>query len=78
MPMNVIQLEPSANRGNGMDKRKPNVVEPEDFDPDTPSPVPGQLPGEPLDTPSYPGDDDDSDDEREDENQAVPDEKDDE
>ncbi len=62
-----------------MDKRKPQIVEPEEFDPDAPSPVPGQLPGRPEDVPSYPGDDDDSDDEREDENEAVPeDEEDDE
>ncbi|CCB65692.1 MULTISPECIES: hypothetical protein [unclassified Hyphomicrobium] len=57
-----------------MDKRKQQVVEPEEFDPDEPSPVPVQMPGEPLEAPSYPGDDDDSDDEREDENEAVPDE----
>ncbi len=61
-----------------MDKRKSQIVEPEDFDPDTPAPVPAQLPGEPVDAPTYPGDDDDSDDEREDENEAVPDEEDDE
>ncbi len=56
-----------------MDKRKSQVVEPEEFDPNAPSPLPDQLPGEPADVPSYPGDDDDSDDEREDENEAVPD-----
>lgn len=61
-----------------MDKRKQQVVEPEEFDPDEPSPVPAQLPGMPVDTPTYPGDEDDSDDEREDENEAVPDEDEDE
>ncbi len=61
-----------------MDRRKTQIVEPEEFDPDAPSPVPGQLPGEPEPVPSYPGDDDDSDDEREDENEAVPGDEDDE
>lgn len=56
-----------------MEKRKSQVVEPEEFDPDEPSPVPAQMPGQPLDVPSYPGDEDDSDDETEDENEAVPD-----
>ncbi len=59
-----------------MEKRKSQVVEPEKFDPDAPSPVPAQMPGVPLDVPSYPGDEDDSDDEREDENEAVPDDED--
>lgn len=59
-----------------MEKRKSQVVEPEEFDSDEPSPVPVQMPGEPLDVPSYPGDEDDSDDEREDENEAVPDDED--
>lgn len=59
-----------------MDRRKPQVVEPEEFDPDAPSPVPAQLPGHPAEAPSYPGDEDDSDDEREDENEAVPEEDD--
>lgn len=57
-----------------MGKRKAQVVEPEAFDPDEPSPVLVPLPGRPESVPSYPGDDDDSDDEREDENEAVPDE----
>jgi hypothetical protein len=56
-----------------MDKRKPQVVEPEDFDPDAPSPATERLPGQPADVPTYPGDEDDSDDERDDENEAVPD-----
>jgi hypothetical protein len=59
-----------------MEKRKSQVVEPEEFDADEPSPVPAQSPSEPVEAPSYPGDDDDSDDEREDENEAVPDEDD--
>ena len=59
-----------------MDKRKRQIVEPEEFDPDAPSPAPEPLPGEPEPVPSYPGDDDDSDDEREDENEAVPDDED--
>jgi hypothetical protein len=62
---------------NAMDKRKSEIVEPETFDPDAPSPIPADMPGEPLDVPSYPGDDDDSDDERDDENEAVPDDEDD-
>ena len=57
--------------------RKSQVIEPEEFDPDAPSPVPVQMPGQPAETPSYPGDDDDSDDERNDENEAVPDDDDD-
>lgn len=55
-----------------MGRRKSQVVEPEQFDPDEPSPVPAQTPGRPIDVPAYPGDDDDSDDERQDENEAVP------
>jgi hypothetical protein len=58
-----------------MDKRKSQVVEPEEFDPDAASPVPVQMPGQPMDAPAYPGDEDDSDDEREDENEAVPDDE---
>lgn len=58
-----------------MGKRKAQIVEPEAFDPDEPSPVRAPLPGSPESVPSYPGDDDDSDDEREDENEAVPDEE---
>jgi hypothetical protein len=61
-----------------MEKRKSQVVDPEEFDPETSSPVPTQMPGRPHDAPSYPGDDDDSDDERDDENVAAPDEDDDE
>ena len=57
-----------------MGKRKAQVVEPEAFDPDEPSPVAVQPPGTPESSPSYPGDEDDSDDEQEDENVAVPDE----
>ena len=56
-----------------MGKRKAQIVEPESFDPEEPSPVAVPAPGTPEDAPSYPGDDDDSDDEREDENVAVPD-----
>ncbi|MFA5958075.1 hypothetical protein [Hyphomicrobium sp.] len=59
-----------------MDRRKSQVVEPEEFDPDALTPIPEQEPGEPEEVPTYPGDDDDSDDEREDENEAVPDEDD--
>jgi len=59
-----------------MGKRKSQVVEPEEFDPDAPSPETVQMPGHPADVPSYPGDDDDSDDERDDENTAVPDDED--
>jgi hypothetical protein len=56
-----------------MERRKPQVVEPEEFDPETPSPTPAQMPGRPQDVPLYPGDEDDSDDETDDENVAVPD-----
>lgn len=57
-----------------MGKRKGQIVEPEAFDPDEPSPIAVPTPGTPESVPSYPGDDDDSDDERDDENAAVPDE----
>ncbi|HET6390684.1 hypothetical protein [Hyphomicrobium sp.] len=57
-----------------MGKRKAQIVEPESFDPDAPSPVSGPLPGTPEEAPSYPGDNDDADDETENENEAVPDE----
>ncbi|RUO99276.1 hypothetical protein [Hyphomicrobium sp.] len=61
-----------------MDKRKTQVIEPEEFDPEAPSPVPERLPGRPQDVPAYPGDEDDSDDERDDENVAVPEDENDE
>jgi hypothetical protein len=57
-----------------MEKRKGDgsVVEPENFDPEAPSPTTVQMPGEARPVPTYPGDEDDSDDERDDENEAVP------
>ena len=54
-----------------MDKRKKEVIDPEDFDADVPADEQVILPGKPVTSPPVPGDDDDADDELEDENEAV-------
>jgi hypothetical protein len=54
-----------------MDKRKKEVIDPEDFDADVPANEQVILPGKPVTSPPVPGEDDDADDELEDENEAV-------
>jgi hypothetical protein len=54
-----------------MDKRKKEVVDPEDFDAAVPAEEQVILPGKPVRSPPIPGEDDDADDELEDENEAV-------
>jgi hypothetical protein len=57
--------------GGIMDKRKKEVIDPEDFDADVPADEQVILPGKPVTSPPVPGEDDDADDELEDENEAV-------
>ncbi len=54
-----------------MEKRKSQIVEPEEFDPNVPTPDPEEVPETPELPPVIPGNDDDSDDETDAENEAV-------